>query len=69
MCVKSIFPSGILKVPVDFCSTGMQEKQIAASEATLMATFSPEVSATRKATSVLNVPRIGVRFVTGKMTK
>ncbi|MEL7599965.1 MAG: glycoside hydrolase family 2 TIM barrel-domain containing protein [Proteiniphilum sp.] len=58
----TIFPSGILKVAVDFLSTGMQEKQIAASEATLMATFSPEVSATRKASSVLNVPRIGVRF-------
>lgn len=58
----TILPSGILKVAVDFLSTDMQEKQIAASEATLTATFSPEVSATRKASSALNVPRIGVRF-------
>ena len=58
----TIFTSGIVKVAVDFLSTDMQEKQIAASEATLTATFSPEVSATRKASSALNVPRIGVRF-------
>ncbi|NLJ00506.1 MAG: DUF4981 domain-containing protein [Bacteroidales bacterium] len=58
----SIHPSGIVRADVEFLSTDMEEERIAASEATLTATFSPEVSAARKASSSLNVPRIGVRF-------
>lgn len=58
----TLHPSGILNVDVTFLSTDMQEKQISASEATLTATFSPEVSAVRKVSSTLTVPRIGVRF-------
>ena len=58
----SIHPSGVMKVDVEFFSTDMAEKKTDASEATLTATFSPEASAARKASSVLNVPRIGVRF-------
>ena len=58
----TLHPSGIVGVDVKFFSTEMEEKQVAASEATLTATFSPEVSAARKASSALNVPRVGVRF-------
>ena len=58
----SIYPAGVVKVEVTFNSTDMEEKEIEASEATLTATFSPEASAARKASSVLSVPRIGVRF-------
>ncbi len=58
----SIYPSGVVKVDVEFFSTDMEERQAGASEATLTATFSPEASAARKASSTLNVPRIGVRF-------
>lgn len=57
-----IYPSGIVKVDVEFLSTDTEEKQLAASEATLTATFSPKAAAARKASSVLSVPRIGVRF-------
>lgn len=55
-------PSGVLGVDVEFLSTEIEENKVAASEATLTATFSPEASAARKASSALNVPRIGVRF-------
>lgn len=58
----NIYPSGIVKVSVQFHSTDMQETEVEVSEATLTATFSPEASAARKASSTLNVPRIGVRF-------
>lgn len=58
----TIEPSGILGVDVEFLSADMEERKVEASEATLMATFSPEASAARKASSTLNVPRIGVRF-------
>lgn len=58
----NIFPSGIVKVDIDFHSTDIEEAMIDASEATLTATFSPEAAAARKASSALNVPRIGVRF-------
>ena len=58
----SIYPAGVVKVEVTFNSTDMEEKEIEASEATLTATFSPEASAARKASSDLSVPRIGVRF-------
>lgn len=57
-----IYPSGIVKVDLQFHSTDMEETTVTASEATLTATFSPEASAARKASSTLNVPRIGVRF-------
>jgi len=57
-----IHPSGIVKVDVAFRSTDMEEKEAAASEATLTATFSPEASTARKSTAGLEVPRIGVRF-------
>ena len=57
-----IHPSGIVGVDVEFLSSNIEEEQVAASEATLTATFSPEASAARKASSTLNVPRIGVRF-------
>ena len=58
----NIYPSGIINVTVHFHSAEMEEKGIEASEATLTATFSPEASAARKASSTLTVPRIGVRF-------
>lgn len=58
----NIHPSGIVKVDVEFHSTEMEEKKIDASEATLTATYSPEAAAARKASSGINVPRIGVRF-------
>lgn len=57
-----IHPSGIVKVDVTFRSTDMEEKEVAASESTLTATFSPEASTARKRTAGLEVPRIGVRF-------
>ena len=57
-----ILPSGILNVNVLFHSTDVEEKSIEASEAAITATFSPEASAARKASSSLTVPRIGVRF-------
>ena len=57
-----IHPSGVVKVDVTFHSTEMQEKDVEVSEATLTATFSPEVSSARKRTAGLDVPHIGVRF-------
>lgn len=57
-----VYPSGIVKVDLEFHSTDMEAAQMEASEATLMATFSPEATAARKASSELFVPRIGVRF-------
>ena len=58
----NIYPSGILNVSVKYHSVDMEEKSIEASEAALTATYSPEASAARKASSTLTVPRIGVRF-------
>ena len=58
----NVRPSGIVKVDVEFHSTNMEAAQLEASEATLMATASPEATAARKASSELVVPRIGVRF-------
>ncbi len=58
----SVYPSGIVKVNVEFLSADAKEDKMTLSEATLMATSSPEASAARKASSTLNVPRIGVRF-------
>ncbi len=58
----TIHPSGIVKADVEFYSTDVEENEIEASEATLMATFSPEATAARKTSSGIEVPRIGVRF-------
>lgn len=58
----TLYPDGIVHADLTFRSTDMEEKTIAASEATLTATYSPEASAARKASSTLNVPRIGMRF-------
>ncbi len=58
----TVHPSGIIKADIEFYSTDMEEKEIEASEATLMATFSPEAAAARKSSSGIDVPRIGVRF-------
>jgi beta-galactosidase len=58
----NIYPSGILNVNVKYHSVDMEERSIEASEAALTATYSPEASAARKASSSLTVPRIGVRF-------
>ena len=57
-----VHPSGFVKVDVEFHSTDMEAANLEASEATLMATASPEATAARKASSELVVPRIGVRF-------
>jgi beta-galactosidase len=57
-----VHPSGVVKVDVAFRSTDREASQLEASEATLMATASPEATAARKASSGLVVPRIGVRF-------
>lgn len=58
----TVHPSGVVKVNVEFHSTDMQAAPLEASEATQMATASPEATAARKASSELVVPRIGVRF-------
>ena len=58
----NIHPSGVVKVDIEFHSTEMEEKEIEATEAMLMATASPEAAAARKAAASITVPRIGVRF-------
>ncbi|MDO5523875.1 MAG: glycoside hydrolase family 2 TIM barrel-domain containing protein, partial [Bacteroidia bacterium] len=58
----TVQPSGIVKVDVTFHSTDMEANRVETSEATQMATASPEATAARKASSELVVPRIGVRF-------
>jgi Beta-galactosidase/beta-glucuronidase len=60
--VYTIYPSGIMNVNVEFTSIALQESKGTASEATRLATFSPEAAAARKASEGLTVPRIGVRF-------
>lgn len=57
-----IHPSGAVNVGVRFTSTDMQAATTEVSEATRMATFTPGSEAARKATSKLEVPRIGIRF-------
>lgn len=57
-----IHPSGVVKADFTFTSTDMEAVKTEASEATLMATFTPGSDAARKAASKLEVPRIGVRF-------
>ncbi|MDR0422456.1 MAG: DUF4981 domain-containing protein [Proteiniphilum sp.] len=58
----AIDAQGILKVDAEFIGTNLEEIRAGASEATRLATFSPEAAAARKASSELTVPRIGVRF-------
>ncbi len=57
-----IYPDGVLKVNTEFTSTSMEANQTEASEATQMATFSPEMKKARETSAKLEVPRIGVRF-------
>lgn len=62
MITYKIYPSGIVHVQAHFTSTEMDAAQTEISEATRLATFTPGNDEQRKATSKLNVPRIGVRF-------
>lgn len=57
-----IHPSGVVTANYTFTSTEMEAAKTEASEATLMATFTPGNEAIRKESSKLVVPRIGVRF-------
>ncbi|MCT4142386.1 DUF4981 domain-containing protein [Elizabethkingia anophelis] len=57
-----IYPDGVMKVNVEFTSTSMEANNVEASEATQMATFTPEMKKARENSSKLEVPRIGVRF-------
>ncbi|WP_085535165.1 glycoside hydrolase family 2 TIM barrel-domain containing protein [Massilibacteroides vaginae] len=57
-----IYPSGVVHVAARFTSTEMDAAQTEVSEATRTATFTPGNDEARKASSKLNVPRIGVRF-------
>lgn len=58
----TINPAGVLKADIKFTSTDMKPSETEVSDATKLATFSPETTAARKSSSELNVPRIGVRF-------
>lgn len=58
----TIYPSGVVNVSAHFTSTDMDAAKTEVSEATRMATFTPGQDAARRASSKLNVPRIGVRF-------
>jgi beta-galactosidase len=58
----AIDAQGTLKVDAEFIGTNLEEIRAGASEATRLATFSPEAEAARKISSALTVPRIGVRF-------
>lgn len=58
----TIHPSGVVKVAVHFTSTALEAVRAETSESERLATFSPEATNARKASSELTVPRIGVRF-------
>ena len=58
----NVYPSGIVKVDVEFHSIDIEANRVEATEAMQMATASPEATAARKASAGLVVPRIGVRF-------
>lgn len=58
----TVYPSGAIKSDIHFSSTDANAAEIEVSEATKTATFTPGNDAARKATSKLEVPRIGVRF-------
>lgn len=57
-----VYPSGVVNVSARFTSSDMEETEMAVSEATRTATFSPGSDAARKESAKLEVPRIGVRF-------
>lgn len=57
-----IYPEGILNVSAHFMSTSLSETPQEVSEATRLATFSPNAKAAREITAKLEVPRIGMRF-------
>src|SRR5699024_3419872 len=63
-----IHEDGVLKVDVEFTSTSMEAEEVEVSEATEMATFSPEMKKAREDAAKLEVPRIGVRFRVPKNT-
>ena len=52
-----IYPDGVMKVNAEFTSTSMEANNVEASEATQMATFTPEMKS-RENSSKLEVPRI-----------
>lgn len=56
-----VYPSGIVKVNVEFTSAQTNEKKSAKTESEQLATFSPTAREARKDTA-LTVPRIGIRF-------
>lgn len=58
----TIYPTGVVTVKADFQSTNLDETKMEVSEATRLATFSPEIKKARESANMLNVPRIGVRF-------
>lgn len=58
----TIYPSGVINSSIQFTSTDKEANEIEMSEETKMATFTPGNDAARKASSKLEVPRIGVRF-------
>lgn len=57
-----LYKDGVMKVNVEFTSTSMEAEDVEVSEATQMATSSPEMEEARKESAKLEVPRIGVRF-------
>lgn len=57
-----VYPSGIVNVSARFTSSDMKEAEVGVSEATRTATFSPGQEEARRKASLLEVPRIGVRF-------
>lgn len=58
----TIYPDGIVDVKAKFNSCSLNETESELSEATRLATFSPEVKAARAQSNQIEVPRIGVRF-------
>ena len=58
----TIYPSGVVDTKITFTSTDAEAAQTEVSESTKTATFTPGNEALRKASSKLEVPRIGVRF-------
>lgn len=58
----TLYPSGIVDTNITFTSTDAQAAEAEVSESTKTATFTPGNEALRKASSKLEVPRIGVRF-------
>ena len=62
MVTYKVYPSGVVNVAATFTSTEMSAAQTEVSEATRTATFTPGQDEARRASSKLNVPRIGVRF-------